>query len=118
MRKYLADMVAIIAALDKSSQAVRSEYEKVLDLGDAARYKEFARIEIQKLSLVDRQARLSNDLAAVATKAMDAYAAGQAIDQATIENETKPIVEQRNKIADQINKLNQEATKLAEDLDL
>ena len=118
MRKYLADLVAIIAALDKSSQAVRSEYEKVLDLGDAARYKEFARIEIQKLSLVDRQARLSNDLAAVATKAMDAYAAGQAIDQATIENETKPIVEQRNKIADQINKLNQEATKLAEDLDL
>jgi len=49
---------------------------------------------------------------------MDAYAAGQAIDQATIENETKPIVEQRNKITDQINKLNQEATKLAEDLDL
>ena len=118
MRKYLVGLVANIEAIDKSSQAVRSEYEKVLDLGDAARYKEFARIEMQKLSLVDRQARLSNDLAAVAVKAMDAYAAGQAIDQAAIENETKPIVEQRIKIDGQINELNQEATELAEELNL
>jgi len=118
MKQGLADMVAIINSMEKSSRAVRSEYEKVLDLDGAGRYKEYARVEIQKLGLVNRKARIANDLAASAVKVLDAYAAGQAIDQAAIQSETQQIIEQRTKIAEQYNKLEEEAADLEEELNL
>jgi hypothetical protein len=118
MKQGLADMIAIINSMDRSSEAVRSEYQKVLDLDGAGRYKELARVEIQKLGLVKRKARLANDLAASAVKVLDAYAAGQTIDQAAIQGETQQIIEQRNKISEQYNKLEEESADLEEDLNL
>jgi len=118
MKKNLVDMAAIVDEINKSAQAVRSEFDKVLDLDGVGRYKEFARIENEKLGLVDKQAGLLKDLTAVAVKAMDAYAAGQSLDQAAIENETKPIKEELGKVTGKINELSDEATELAEELNI
>jgi peptidoglycan hydrolase CwlO-like protein len=118
MKKNLVDMAAVVDEINKSAQAVRSEFEKVLELDDVGRFKEFARLEIEKLGLVDKQAGLLKDITAVAVKAMDAYTAGQPLDQAAIDNETKPISEELGKVTGQISELSDKATKLAEELNI
>jgi hypothetical protein len=118
MRKSLADLVGSVQATNKAAQETRSEYEKVLALNDAAKYKEYARLQIEILNLIDQGAGLLNSFAAIIGSAMDAALAGQDVSSEALQNETKPIVDQQAKINSQIEKLNKQAADLADELKL
>lgn len=118
MKKSLADLVASVQATNKAAQETRSEYERVLVLGDAAKYKEYVRLQIEILDLIDQGAGLLNSFAAIISGAMDAALAGQDVSTEMLQSETKPIVEEQVKINEKIKKLNKQAADLADELKL
>ena len=117
IQKLLADLFTMVEATNKAAQDTRVEYKKILDLNGLDKYKRYARNRLKTLGLVDRRAKLAGDFAVIYSGVLEAFLAGQAIDEAAIINSLTPITEERDRLTKEIEKLNKEAIDLADELE-
>lgn len=116
MKTFFNDAVNLLDQVNNAAQKTRTEYQKILELNNAADYKKYANIEIQILDLINRRSLLIKQFAAIYNSLVDAAANGQQIDETFFSNQAKPIVEERAKITSQMDKLNTQAQELAKKL--
>jgi hypothetical protein len=117
IQKLLADLFTMVEATNKAAQDTRVEYKKILDLNGLDKYKRYARNRLKTLGLVDRRAKLARDFAATYDAALKTFLSGQVIDEAAVVNSLTPITEERDRLTKEIEKLNEEAVDLADELE-
>ncbi|HEY5531914.1 MAG TPA: hypothetical protein VIK22_07940 [Candidatus Anoxymicrobiaceae bacterium] len=118
MQQFTAGLVTLVDAINESAQQARGEFEKVLDLKGVDKYKKYAEIQIEELQLVSRRSNLVNELAAIMSKVLQAEVTGVPLDATSVKDSFDKIIQQRNDLTKQIEKLNEQAITLAQELGL
>jgi len=121
MKQFLNEAVALQEAINNAAQDTRTEYEKILALGDAADYKKYAEIQIKILDLINQRSVLIKQFAAIYNGVVDYVLSGQPDTpeyEASIQAQAQPIMDERIKLSQQIEQLNQQAADLAKKLNI
>ncbi len=116
MKKLFQGLVTLVEATNDAAQEARTEYEKILQLEDVEKYKEYASNRIEALDLIDRRSSLIQQVGTVYGAVLDAALAGQQIDEAAVTSALKPILDERDRLASEIEKLNDQAAGIAKEL--
>lgn len=116
MKKLFQALVKLVEDTNSAAQEARAEYGKVLELDGVEEYKEYASNRIEALRLIDRRAGLLQQVGTVYEAVLDTSLAGQPVDEAAVTNILKPIIEERDRLAGEIDKLNEQAAGIAEEL--
>jgi septal ring factor EnvC (AmiA/AmiB activator) len=118
MKKYFTDLVDLVNKTNESAQDTRVDYVKVTELSDVSKYKKYAENKIETLDLIDRRSKLIKDFYTIVNGALEKTVAGEAVDLEAVLSDTKPIIDERDRLTEEIKKLNEEAVKLANELNL
>lgn len=116
--EYFSGMVEIMAAIGTAAEQTKAEYEKVLGLEGVEKYKEYAQNRIEVIDLVNRWVEQLKKFYDIFKRSFDESMAGKVPDENAIMAETKPIMEERDRIEAEIEKLNDEAADLREEIDV
>jgi septal ring factor EnvC (AmiA/AmiB activator) len=121
MKQFLNDAVALQQAINDAAQATRTEYEKILALNDVADFKKYAQIEIKILDLINQRSVLIKQFAAIYNGVVDYLVSGQPDTpeyEASIQAQAQPIKDERIRLSQEIDKLNEQAADLAKKLNI
>ena len=118
MQQFTAGLVTLVEATNQSAQQARGEFEKVLDLKGVDKYKKYAEIQIEELQLVSQRSNLVKEFAAIMSKVLQAEVTGVPLDATSVKDSFDKIIQQRNNLTKQIEKLNEQAITLAQELGL
>lgn len=116
--EYFSGMVEIMAAFGAAAEQTKAEYEKVLELKGVEKYKEYAENRIEVVDLLNRWVEQLKKFYDIFKRSFDDSMAGKTLDENAIMEETRPILSERDRIEAEIDRLNDEAADLSEELDI
>lgn len=90
----------------------------MLGLDGVEKYREYASNRIEALELIDRRSGLFRQVGTVYEAVLDATLAGQPVDEETVMNVLKPVFRERDRLAGEIDRLNERAERIAEELEI
>lgn len=118
MKGFFADVVKDVEAVNKAAQATRAQYEKILELEGVGDFRKYANNRIKVLELINSRTQLVKQFSAIYSNVIDQALNGQEINEELVKNQMTPIIEERNRTTQEIERLNSQAAELAEKLDL
>lgn len=118
MDQYFNELTAITEAINTAADETRAEYEKVLGLDDVDKYKKYAENRIEAIGLTREWVEQFNKFSDVLRRSFNESLAGGVPDEGAIMSETTPITDERERIEAEIERLNDEAAALREELDV
>ena len=116
--EYFSGMAEIMAAIGAAAEQTKAEYEKVLGLKGIEKYKEYAENRIEAIGLVNKWVEQLKKFYDIFKRSFDESMAGKIQDENAIMEEIGPILEERDRIEVEIERLNDEAADLREELDV
>jgi predicted ribosome quality control (RQC) complex YloA/Tae2 family protein len=118
MKQLTSELSGLIDDSNKQIQKTRTEYEKILKLNDVKDYKIYARNRIEVLAILDQLATLHLQYWEIYDQAFDDYLAAGSVDEEAIKAVINQILEQKDKLDTELEKLDKEAADLADELDI
>jgi hypothetical protein len=118
VRKPYLELVELIGAVKVTAEETKSEYEKVLELKDVEKYKDFANMQIKALDLLAKQMELMGDYYSVFNKVAEDQAAGRPIDEAAVNSQIGKVSAELVKVVQDIHKAKKDAADIGDELNL
>ena len=118
VRKPYLELVELIGAVKVAAGETKSEYEKVLELKDVEKYKEFANIQIKALDLLAKQMELMGEYYSVFNRIAEDQAAGRPVDSAAVNNRVDAVSAGLVKVIREIQKAKKDAADIGDELNL
>ena len=118
VRKPYLELVELIGAVKVTAEETKSEYEKVLELKDVEKYKDFANMQIKALDLLAKQMELMGDYYSVFNKVAEDQAAGRPIDEAAVNSRIGKVSAELVRVVQDIHKAKKDAADIGDELNL
>lgn len=118
VRKPYLELVELIGAVKVTAEETKSEYEKVLELKDVEKYKDFANMQIKALDLLAKQMELMGDYYSVFNKVAEDQAAGRPIDEAAVNSQIGKVSAELVRVVQDIQKAKKDAADIGDELNL
>ena len=118
VRKPYLELVELIGAVKVTAEETKSEYEKVLELKDVEKYKDFANMQIKALDLLAKQMELMGDYYSVFNKVAEDQAAGRPIDEAAVNSRIGKVSAELVRVVQDIQKAKKDAADIGDELNL
>lgn len=118
VRKPYLELVELIGAVKVTAEETKSEYEKVLELKDVEKYKDFANMQIKALDLLAKQMELMGDYYSVFNKVAEDQAAGRPIDEAAVNSQIGKASSELVRVVQDIQKAKKDAADIGDELNL
>ncbi len=118
VRKPYLELVELIGAVKVTAEETKGEYEKVLELKDVEKYKDFANMQIKALDLLAKQMELMGDYYSVFNKVAEDQAAGRPIDEAAVNSQIGKVSAELVRVVQDIQKAKKDAADIGDELNL